>query len=132
MSGLRQAIAEALEGGSPAARMARTLVETGPDVDRAIGLALDAHTEAMTVLRDPATRQRLRDTITLLSDASRVVVYGVGPTAMLACYTAMLLTRAGRPARSLEKTGSELADELLDLREGDAMLVLAYGRPIAR
>jgi DNA-binding MurR/RpiR family transcriptional regulator len=129
MAGLRQAIAEALEAGSPAARMARTLVDAGPDTDRVIDLALEAHAEALTVLRDPATRQRLRDTITLLGNASRVVVYGIGPTAMLAGYTAMLLTRAGRQARSLEKTGTELADELLDLRMGDATLVLAYGRP---
>jgi DNA-binding MurR/RpiR family transcriptional regulator len=40
----------------------------------------------------------------------------------------MLLARAGRQARSLDATGIALADQLLDLRAGDALLVLAYGR----
>ncbi len=40
----------------------------------------------------------------------------------------ILLTRNGRPARTLDATGVALADQLIALREGDALLILAYGR----
>jgi DNA-binding MurR/RpiR family transcriptional regulator len=46
----------------------------------------------------------------------------------MADYMTILLRRDGRRVRSLNATGIALADQLLDLREGDALLVLAYGR----
>jgi DNA-binding MurR/RpiR family transcriptional regulator len=64
----------------------------------------------------------------VLDHAERVVVFGMGPTGLLARYTAMLLVRSGRQARSLDAAGIALADQLLDLRAGDALLLLAYGR----
>src|ERR1700674_328226 len=59
MAGLRRALAAALEGQTPAARMRQTLNEAGADSGRAIDLALDAHAEALTVLRSSTTRERL-------------------------------------------------------------------------
>jgi len=41
---------------------------------------------------------------------------------------AMLLTRVGRPAICLDASGIALADQLLELRARDALLLLAYGR----
>jgi DNA-binding MurR/RpiR family transcriptional regulator len=41
---------------------------------------------------------------------------------------AVLLARAGRRSRCLDATGITLADQLLDLRAGDVVLALAYGR----
>jgi DNA-binding MurR/RpiR family transcriptional regulator len=128
MSELRRAIAAALEGQSPAARMRRTLDEAGADSGHAIELVLEAHAEALTALRSPATRRALSTAVRALGAAERVVVFGIGPSGPLARYTAMLLLRAGRPARSLDATGIALADQLLDLRAGDALLLLAYGR----
>jgi DNA-binding MurR/RpiR family transcriptional regulator len=40
----------------------------------------------------------------------------------------IMLARNGRRARALDATGLSLADQLLDLRERDALLILAYGR----
>ena len=40
----------------------------------------------------------------------------------------MLVARAGRSARALDASGIALADQMLDLGAGDALLVLAYGR----
>jgi DNA-binding MurR/RpiR family transcriptional regulator len=40
----------------------------------------------------------------------------------------VLLARSGRRSRTINATGSMLADQLLDLQAGDALLILAYGR----
>lgn len=55
-------------------------------------------------------------------------MFGIGPSSALATYVSILLGRSGRRSRTINATGSMLADQLLDLRAGDALLVLAYGR----
>jgi DNA-binding MurR/RpiR family transcriptional regulator len=64
-----------------------------------------------------------------LHPASRIVVFGIGPSAALADYVSLMLERAGRRTKKLNATGTMLADQMLDLRHGDALLALAYGRP---
>jgi DNA-binding MurR/RpiR family transcriptional regulator len=66
--------------------------------------------------------------ISALHPADRIVIFGVGPSATLTRYAAMLLARNGRRTTTLDTTGSALADQLLALRPRDALLVLAYGR----
>ena len=44
-------------------------------------------------------------------------------SAALASYVAMLLARTGRRTLILYVTGAMLADQMLDLRHGDALLV---------
>jgi DNA-binding MurR/RpiR family transcriptional regulator len=66
--------------------------------------------------------------VSQLHRAERIVVFGIGPSAPLAHYVAILLTRNGRAARTLDATGIGLADQLVGLRKGDALLILAYGR----
>lgn len=128
MGGLRRALASALEGQSPAARMRRTLQDAGADSGRAIDLALDAHKEAFAALRSGVARERLLMAAGVLGGAERIVVFGIGPSALLAGYAVTLLGRAGRRARALDATGIGLADQLMDLRTGDGVLLLAYGR----
>lgn len=128
MADLRQAVAATLETASPAARMERTLDATGADVAHAIGAVLDTQQEALTALRADDARQRMAAAIQVLGAAARIVVFGIGPSGLLAQYAATLLARVGRPARSLDGAGIALADQLLDLRAGDAVLLLAYGR----
>lgn len=41
----------------------------------------------------------------------------------------MALNRAGRRTLCLDASGIMLADQLLGLSEGDAVLAMAYGRP---
>lgn len=125
---MRQALAAALQGTSPAERMRRTLSDVGEDAGRVIDVALDAHQEAITALRSAAVRERLLAAVGLLSGAERIAVFGIGPSSLLARYAAMLLGRVGRQARCLDATGIALADQLVGLQVGDALLILAYGR----
>ncbi|HLK84426.1 MAG TPA: MurR/RpiR family transcriptional regulator [Xanthobacteraceae bacterium] len=129
LSGLRRALATALEQrSSPADDMRRTLADVGENTGRAIDLVLDTHREAIEALQCESTRATILAAVSQLHRAERIVVFGIGPSAPLARYMTILLTRNGRPARTLDATGVALADQLIALREGDALLILAYGR----
>ena len=86
---------------------------------------LAAHEEALTTLRSAAFREQLGQALPLLHTARRIVVFGIGPSAALARYTAVLLARGGRDS---DATGIMLADQMLALRAGDVVLALAFGR----
>jgi DNA-binding MurR/RpiR family transcriptional regulator len=126
---LRQALSGSLQRGSTLADgMRRTLEEVGESADRAISLGLDTHGDGLELLRSAATRAKISAAVTLLHPAERIVLFGIGPSAPLAHYTSVLLRRSGRRTDVLDRTGIGLADQLLDLRPTDALLLLAYGR----
>ncbi len=114
---------------TPADAMDRTLDVVGADTARAIDLVIDAHAEAFEALRNPASLERIVAAVEALHTAGRIVVFGIGPSAALAGYVSMMLEREGRRSKTLNATGMMLADQMLDLRSGDAVLALAYGRP---
>jgi DNA-binding MurR/RpiR family transcriptional regulator len=130
LADLKQALVTSL---TPAATLAddmrRTLADIGAGTASAIDTVLDTHAEALDALRRPDSRARIAAAVAALHPADRIVVFGIGPSAALAGYAATLLARAGRRSRTLDATGIMLADQLLDLRPGDAILALAYGRP---
>ncbi len=127
---LRQALAADLdERRTPEADMSRTLAEVGDDAGRAIDAVLDAHREGMEALRTKAGRAAILAAITALHPAPRIGVFGIGPSAHLARYLTSQLTRSGRRSFLLDATGWALADQLLGLQVGDAILLLAYGEP---
>ncbi len=127
---LKQALVAALgRASTPADAMDRTLAAVGADTARAVDLVIDAHAEAFAALREASSRERIVTAVKTLHPASRIVVFGIGPSAALADYVSLLLERAGRRTKKLNATGTMLADQMLDLRHGDALLALAYGRP---
>ena len=127
---LRRTMAASL--GAPQATlvdaMRRTLDEAGAEPARAVDLVIETQREALDALAAPEARATIRAAIAALHPARRILVFGIGPSASLARYVVLLLRRSGRAARALDATGIELADRLLDLRPGDVLLVLAYGR----
>ncbi len=127
---LKQALAAGLDDRrTPAADMGRTLAEVGDDAGQAIDAVLEAHREGMEALRTEAGRAAILAAITALHPATRIGVFGIGPSAHLARYLAFQLTRSGRRSFLLDATGWALADQLLGLQAGDAILLLAYGQP---
>lgn len=127
---LKRALAAALAtpAASPAEAMRRTLAEAGEEAGRAVDLAIETQREAVEALAGADARATLRAAVATLHPARRILVFGLGPSAALARYLATLLVRAGRAARALDASGIALADQMLDLGPGDALLVLAYGR----
>jgi DNA-binding MurR/RpiR family transcriptional regulator len=128
LADLKRAILNAGTVSTPADDMRRTLV----DLEKASGEALDgilrAHAEGLAVLQSRKCRAQIAAGVGILDGADRIAVFGIGPSAALATYVSILLTRSGRRSRTINATGSMLADQLLDLGAGDALLILAYGR----
>jgi len=127
---LKRDLAAALAAppADPAEAMRQTLAEAGEEAGHAVDLALDTQREAVEALSGAEARATLRAAVATLHPARRILVFGLGPSAALARYLATLLGRAGRSTRSLDASGIALADQMLDLGPGDALLVLAYGR----
>lgn len=125
---LKSAILRAGARSTPADDMRRTLVDVEKTTGKALDSILQTHAESMAVLRSERCRAQIAAAVRLLDGASRIAVFGIGPSAALATYMSMLLTRSGRRSRTINATGSMLADQLLDLQAGDALLILAYGR----
>jgi DNA-binding MurR/RpiR family transcriptional regulator len=129
LTDLKRAILDSIGTAStPADEMRRTLGELKKSTGRAVDSVLRAQTEGLSVLRSDACRAQIAAGVHALDSSNRVAVFGIGPSAALATYVSTLLTRCGRSSRTLNASGSMLADQLLDLRQGDALLILAYGR----
>lgn len=113
---------------SSADHMRRTLDDLGEDAILALDSVLATHEQALTALRSRAFKEQFGHALPVLHAAKRIVVFGIGPSAALARYVAVLLARGGRRSICLNATGIMLADQMLDLRAGDVVLALAYGR----
>jgi DNA-binding MurR/RpiR family transcriptional regulator len=113
---------------TPADDMRRTLRDLEESTGHALDSVLQAHCEGIDVLRSDECRAQIAAGVRVLDAANRIVVFGIGPSAALATYVSVLLGRCGRCSRTLNATGSMLADQLLDLKRGDTLLILAYGR----
>lgn len=128
LADLKTAILNAGTVSTPADDMRRTLVDLEKTTGEALDSILQAHAEGLAVLRSDACHAQIAAGVRVLDGADRIAVFGIGPSAALASYTSTLLTRSGRRSRTISATGSMLADQLLDLATGDALLILAYGR----
>jgi hypothetical protein len=76
--------------------MGRTLGEVGDDTASAVDQVFSAHADAIDKLRQQTVRDRIVEAVTVLHPAARIAVFGIGPSAALASYVAMLLARTGR------------------------------------
>ena len=128
LADLKSAILKSGAVSTPADDMRRTLVDLKKATGEALDGILQAHAESLDVLRSRKCRAQIAAGVRALDGAERIAVFGTGPSSALATYVSILLTRSGRRSRTMSATGSMLADQLLDLGAGDALLILAYGR----
>jgi DNA-binding MurR/RpiR family transcriptional regulator len=127
---LKRAILNSIDRVStPADDMRRTLGDLAKSTGHALDAVLQAHSDGLSVLRSDECRAQIAAGVRALDISNRIAVFGIGPSAALAAYVSILLARCGRRSRTLNATGSMLADQLLDLKQGDSLLILAYGRP---
>ena len=126
---LRHALAEARDNPAPGERLRRTLDHIS--ADHVMSTTLDDHLAGLDELArdvDPASFQRAVD---VLTSRPGIAWRGVGPSAHLAGYAAVLAQRIGKPSHALVHTGTSFADELLGLGPDTAVVLFAYGRPQA-
>jgi DNA-binding MurR/RpiR family transcriptional regulator len=129
MVDLRRTLAAELKQSlSIVSRMSQTLQEVGDDLRAAFDLTLDIHVESIQSLRRDIATEAFREAVSLIGNARRVVIFGIGPSSSMAAYFATQLGRFGIDATSLTRTGLLFADDLRTLRAGDVLVAMAYGR----
>lgn len=129
MEDLRRTLAAELRQNlSPASRLASTLDEVGDDLQAAFNVTLDIHQKAIEDLRRDVTSEQFETAVQFISNAQRLLIFGIGPSSAMATYFEIQLGRFGIEALSLTQTGLLLADGLQKLRKGDLLVVFAYSR----
>jgi DNA-binding MurR/RpiR family transcriptional regulator len=129
---LRRALADELRSSlSPAERLSRTLDEVGDDLFAAFSMTLEIHAASLQSLRRSVTPKLFETAVDAVAGAARVLVFGLGPSSAIVDYLVIQLVRFGLIAEALSNTGLLFADDLRRLREGDLVVILAYGRVYA-
>jgi DNA-binding MurR/RpiR family transcriptional regulator len=126
---LRRALATELRRDlSPASRLTRTLDAVGQKTVSILDLTLDIHEQALARLRRDISPALFQAAVDRLAAARRVFIFGIGPSQSMADYFAVQLARFGIDSIALTQTGLLLADGLHRLKQGDALVILAYSR----
>jgi DNA-binding MurR/RpiR family transcriptional regulator len=125
---LKQLLAESLSASTPSKAFSKVVGETQADMRKAIARSLDTQAKAITDLRDGEAAGSIAAVAQLLGGRHRIVLFGQGQTAHIVSYVGHLLRRHGREVLLLRASGKALADELLELRPDDSLLLLSYDR----
>jgi DNA-binding MurR/RpiR family transcriptional regulator len=128
---LKTAIAEKLDAGvrTPVEKVGVTVSELTRERSRTpFQLVIEAYAKMLDMLSRSPLSEQLEAAVRLLNGAERIGFYGGGPPNRLAQQTATHLGRIGRSSFVMEDSGHAFADELLGLKPGDAVILIAYGR----
>ena len=127
LSSLREVLLSELTGSpSPGRRLKHTLDEAGDNAAQVLGHVIGVHEAALDVLKRADFAAAFARVIPILAGAQRRHVFGIGPSGALAQYTSLQFNRIGLSTSALSAPGIALADQLLCLNRGDAILMIAY------
>jgi DNA-binding MurR/RpiR family transcriptional regulator len=126
LSRLRKELLAELTGTpSPAKRLEHTLDATGANGEGALSHVIGIHESVLDVLKRPDISQRFSNAVEILSKARRRHIFGIGPSGAMADYAALQFNRIGLSAIAMSVAGVGLADRLLWIEPGDAILMMA-------
>jgi DNA-binding MurR/RpiR family transcriptional regulator len=126
---LRRQLADEIRSDlSPASRLERTLGTVGDALEQALQSTLAIHLQAIEDLRRNVSPALFARAVGKIRDARRVVIFGIGPSAAIADYFAVQLRRFGFDCITVTNTGLLIADDLIRIRRGDLVIILAYSR----
>ena len=108
-------------------RLRRSL-DAVEDPDAELRANIERQRGALMAMAERIPESEFRNANQIIERASYVWWSGVGPSAFLAGYAAFLFRRLGKDSGALTHAGFDGADELLGLKPGHAVIVLAYGR----
>jgi DNA-binding MurR/RpiR family transcriptional regulator len=106
----------------------RTSIDAVEDPGAELQATIERQRDALVAMAQNIPEAEFREANRVIQRASYVWWSGVGPSAFLAGYAAFLFRRLGKGSGSLTHAGFDGADELLGLKSGHAVVVLAYGR----
>lgn len=113
---------------SPVEKMAMTTTALHEDIDAAIDFVLHSQRTTVEALSTPENRAAMAEAVNILAAASGVCVFGIGASGIIAEYSARLFTRSGLPGTALSATGIALAEQMLAMRSGQALIMMLHGR----
>ena len=127
LSALRAVLLSELKGSaSPGRRLKRTLDEVGDSSEHVLRHVIGVHEETLDVLKREDFARAFSRAVPILAGATRRHVFGIGPSGAVAQYASLQFNRVGLATSTLSATGIALADQLLPLSHGDAILLIAY------
>lgn len=127
---LKEVLASAFgTGDTPADTITRTFASLQNRAVTAIDQVLADHQEAFSALTSDDTRKSILAAVDILAPAKTIGIFGISSTAFLARYFALSLNRIGRSTAVFDGCMAPLPEQLLELRNVDALLMLAYGKP---
>ncbi len=127
LAGLREDLLADLTGGAaPSLRMQMSIEEAGSDPARLLAHVIGIQEDHLAARRLPALALAFGQALEVLTACATVHVFGLGPSGALADYLTLQLGRVGRPARALTLSGIGLADQMLAMRSGDALVLIVY------
>jgi DNA-binding MurR/RpiR family transcriptional regulator len=88
----------------------------------------DSTVQTLQQMRRILDSQAWTSAVELVDKADRVVCYGIEEAGSVADAAAFGLRQCGKPSRSLNTTGLSLANGLLDLNDGDVVVLVALLR----
>jgi DNA-binding MurR/RpiR family transcriptional regulator len=113
---------------APSLRLPERLEHVGSESATLVEQVLIEATERLTETWRILPLADFDRAVELIAGAGTVLAFGMGPSEFVAGYLELRLRRIGRLARSTGRTGFRLADDLLDLRAGDLVVLYVPGR----
>ncbi|MFI1396331.1 MurR/RpiR family transcriptional regulator [Streptomyces sp. NPDC020681] len=115
---------------APEVRLKQRIDHVGRDVEAIWGEVFDEAAERIGHASRLTSPDALRRAVAALGTAREVFCYGVAASELAARHLALALGRIGRRARFAGATGFALADTLLALGQGDALVIFQPGRAL--
>lgn len=114
---------------SPIEKMAATTDALKGNSDAAIDFVVENQRAALETLASTDNRAALATATQLLTTSTGIGVFGIGASGIIADYAARLFARSGFRSYALNNTGIALAEQMLSIEQGHALLMLLHGRP---
>ncbi|GAA3062080.1 hypothetical protein GCM10010464_27940 [Pseudonocardia yunnanensis] len=113
---------------SPVDRARRRIESTGGDLGNIWDRVTQESIDRIELLRSNFSLDRYSAAVGLLLAAREITAYGFGASYVVAEHLAMKLRRMGRRSRAVHSSGFRLADDLLGIEQGDAVVLFAPAR----
>ncbi|MEV7002483.1 MurR/RpiR family transcriptional regulator [Streptomyces sp. NPDC093982] len=127
----RELAADFTSALAPEVRLQQRIAHVGRDLEGIWNDVFDETQERIDQCRRLTSTDALKRAVEVLAEAREVFCYGVAACELAARHLALSLGRIGRRARFVGETGFALADPLLTLGQGDAVVVFQPGRRLA-
>lgn len=115
---------------APEVRLKQRIAHVGPDLDGIWADVIDEARERIDQTRRLTEPDALRAAVTALADAVEIHCFGIAASEPAARHLSLALGRIDRRSRFSGATGFALADHLLALRQGDAVVIFQPGRAL--